>query len=224
MTYCLYCNNEILSKHAKKFCNNSCAAKHNNKGRIVSDVHKQKTSQAIKRLNEQQPERRIIASIRMKGYQISKPPRRPTFAVCPECNSEFDCLITGYRKICCSSVCAKARKIRNSKGIHPTEYNGTVFDSGWEASLAKWLDTNQIEWIRPNALEWKDGSKTRHYFPDFYLPKLDLYLDPKNPIVISRQQRKLKALNETYSSIYYGDLEYLKNVVNGALDRNRTCM
>ena len=36
-----------------------------------------------------------------------------------------------------------------------------------------------------------DG-KRRHYFPDFYLPKYDLYLDPKNDYLITKDKVKIQ--------------------------------
>lgn len=33
---------------------------------------------------------------------------------------------------------------------------------------------------------WDDDGKQRRYVPDFYLPKYDLYLDPKNDYLIKK--------------------------------------
>jgi len=45
--YCLHCNKELLGKQPK-FCNHSCAASHNNKKRIVSDIQKEKVAKSLK--------------------------------------------------------------------------------------------------------------------------------------------------------------------------------
>jgi hypothetical protein len=61
--------------------------------------------------------------------------------------------------------------------------DGTVvlLDSSWEEALAKRLDELHIEWERPKPIQWVDSNgRTRNYFPDFYLPLYQLYLDPKN--------------------------------------------
>lgn len=56
-------------------------------------------------------------------------------------------------------------------------YNGLLFKSGWEVITAKWLDENDIEWkYEPAVFELPDG---RHYVPDFFLPKLNSYLEVK---------------------------------------------
>ena len=46
---CLFCQKSIESKHAKKFCGSSCAAKYNNKNRPPrSEESKKKTSDVMK--------------------------------------------------------------------------------------------------------------------------------------------------------------------------------
>jgi hypothetical protein len=68
-------------------------------------------------------------------------------------------------------------------------------DSKWEEELAKRLDSIGIDWIRPAPLKWSDDNGITHnYFPDFYLPKYDIYLDPKNPYAVSVQQTKINCL------------------------------
>lgn len=81
---------------------------------------------------------------------------------------------------------SKHRRLR--RGI--IEYNGLKLDSSWELELAKRLDKLEIEWIRPDPLVWVDDDGITHnYFPDFYLPKHDLYLDPKNSYAVKVQEK-----------------------------------
>jgi hypothetical protein len=93
------------------------------------------------------------------------------------------------------------------------EYNGIMLDSSWELELAKRLDECNITWIRPNPLPWIDKDGIIHnYFPDFYLPEYNLYLDPKNPQVIKVQNEKLKCLLSQYDNIVIlNSLESCKN-------------
>ena len=59
------------------------------------------------------------------------------------------------------------------------EYNGTKLKGTWELKFAKWLDSQNIEWTnRVNGFpyEW-NGNRT--YFPDFYLPAHDIYVEVK---------------------------------------------
>lgn len=84
---------------------------------------------------------------------------------------------------------------------HVREYtmrDGSVIklDSSWEEALAKRLDELKIEWIRPEEpIHYFTLNGEKHnYFPDFYLPKYDLYLDPKNPAAINAQKDKISIL------------------------------
>jgi len=76
--------------------------------------------------------------------------------------------------------------------------DGTVIilDSSWEELLAKRLDELNIFWIRPKTpIKWIDSKNIKHnYFPDFYLPTQNLYLDPKNEYAYKSQLEKIKWL------------------------------
>lgn len=96
------------------------------------------------------------------------------------------------------ALASKHRRLRKN----PIEYNGVLLDSTWELELAKRLDSLKIEWIRPEPLPWIDNNGKHHnYFPDFYLPKYKIYLDPKNPHAINVQMKKLKKLENLYPNI-----------------------
>lgn len=84
--------------------------------------------------------------------------------------------------------------------------DGTVvkLDSSWEEELAKRLDYLNIEWIRPNPIKWIDKNNTeRNYFPDFYLPKYDMYLDPKNPAAYKQQNEKVTWLKNNVKNLKF---------------------
>ena len=84
------------------------------------------------------------------------------------------------------------------------EYNGIKFDSSWEVRLAKKLDADGIKWIRPNPIVYVDKlGLNRHYFPDFYLPDYNLYLDPKNPQAFKVQKDKIDCLQTQYNNIVF---------------------
>jgi len=71
--------------------------------------------------------------------------------------------------------------------------NGIKLDSSYEYTLALDLNENNIEWTRPKSLKYVDGQgKNRWYLPDFYLPKYDVYLDPKNDFLIQKHAEKIK--------------------------------
>jgi hypothetical protein len=100
-------------------------------------------------------------------------------------------------------ISEKARQSKHrrlKKGV--VEYKGILLDSSWELALAKRLDELNVSWIRPEPIEWVDSKGLkRNYFPDFYLPEYEIYLDPKNPHAIKVQKKKIDALLEQHSNI-----------------------
>lgn len=68
------------------------------------------------------------------------------------------------------------------------DYKGIKLDSQYELDVAKELDENQIKWERPTYFIWKDENGIEHrYYPDFYLPEYNVYLDPKNDYLINNK-------------------------------------
>lgn len=102
------------------------------------------------------------------------------------------------KKISEAALKSKHRRLRKN----PIPYKGIILDSSWELELAKRLDFLEIEWIRPGPIEWNDVSGVTHnYFPDFYLPKFSLYLDPKNQHAIRVQSEKLNIISEAIPNL-----------------------
>ena len=82
------------------------------------------------------------------------------------------------------------------------EYKGIMLDSSWELELAKRLDELQVKWTRPEPIQWIDKKGLSHnYFPDFFLPEYNLYLDPKNPAAVKVQKEKINCLLTQYNNI-----------------------
>jgi hypothetical protein len=85
-----------------------------------------------------------------------------------------------------------------------TKKDGTIvkLDSSWEEALAKRLDLTNVDWIRPDPIKWIDrNGVSHHYFPDFYLPLYDLYLDPKGPYAFKSQSDKISCLTEQIKNL-----------------------
>ena len=60
------------------------------------------------------------------------------------------------------------------------EYKGCKFDSKWELEVAKFFDNLGFKWVRPKkpfAYYWNNG--THFYYPDFYLPEKNIYIEVK---------------------------------------------
>lgn len=70
------------------------------------------------------------------------------------------------------------------------------FDSSWEDILANRLDELNITWDRPLPITYQLNGKTKKYFPDFYLPEFNLYLDPKNSYCENQQKEKLDIVSK----------------------------
>ncbi len=93
-------------------------------------------------------------------------------------------------------------------------------DSSYEVRLATILDELNIQWDRPEPIEWYDvnGGK-HHYFPDFRLLDYDLYLDPKNEYCFKVQSEKIKYVTEHYSNVVFMhkeqiSKEFILNLIN----------
>ena len=112
----------------------------------------------------------------------------------------------------CSWECYIKVKKRNYSGKKYI-YNGIEMDSNWEVDLAIFLDKLNIKWIRPKYIEWLDSNdKVRKYFPDFYLSDYQIYLDPKNPILIEKQKEKLEIVSKQINLIY-GHVDVIKKQI-----------
>jgi hypothetical protein len=84
------------------------------------------------------------------------------------------------------------RKISSKRFLH----NGIVLESTWEKQVAESLDASSIRWTRPAPLLYQDGLSERRYFPDFYLPDFNVYLDPKNDYLRAKDAPKLAKVLE----------------------------
>ena len=96
----------------------------------------------------------------------------------------------GLKKL---SDSAKARGLGGYRP-HPNKgkrYKEIWFDSEWEVKVAESLDHHNVKWIRPKVgFVWNDAGNK--YYPDFYLPEYDVYLDPKNNYLQTIDGDKIK--------------------------------
>lgn len=207
-TVCLKCKKPIqYEKKNNKFCCKSCSASYNNIGRIKSEETKHK-------IGRPSPLKGTKKEL-VKQYLIK----------CKICDKEQ---LVGWKqknnKTCGNDDC----KIMASVGLrtyqngsrkptwfyNPYENKEVLLESSWEVEIAEYLNDKQIEWNRPGFILWKDSSnKTRRYFPDFYLPDFDMYLDPKNPYCMKRDTEKMSKVSMTVN-IIYGDLVKIKQWID----------
>ena len=204
---CKHCNSPIeYDKQRNLYCGQSCSATVSNLTRVPrSEESRKKTGLAN------------------KGKKF--PNRKPTklysdifLITCRICGKEQ---FVNYRKkehkTCGNPDC----KIQASVGERPyqngsrkpvkyfnnNENKEVLLESSWEVEVATKLDEYDIKWIRPKFIKWEDSlGKTRRYFPDFYLPDYDMYLDPKNPYCMNKDKEKMTII-EKCVNIMYGDVK-----------------
>jgi len=61
-------------------------------------------------------------------------------------------------------------------------YEGIILNGNWELEFVLWMNRNNIVWQRnSNGFKyyWPESGKIHLYFPDFYLPELNLYVEIK---------------------------------------------
>ena len=98
------------------------------------------------------------------------------------------------------------------------ENKNVYLNSSWELKTANLLDSKKIKWIRPEPIQWIDNDSISHlYFPDFYLVDYNVYLDPKNPYVMKRDENKLKYLKSKNLPLIVGDINYMEEYINNLI-------
>jgi hypothetical protein len=95
------------------------------------------------------------------------------------------------------SKIAKEREFGGKTSRNAIWYNGMYLHSSYELSLAKSLETHGVKFDRGMHFKYTgvDGKEHR-YYPDFYLPEYDVYLDPKNDYLIWKDSEKIKRVQE----------------------------
>ena len=212
MKICSKCSTEFdPGKWNKLFCSRSCSnsrsfSKETNKKRSLSNQKAYKKLSEFDKTNKKNHLKSICPNIAGGPYTKIK------LKNCNHCNKTFwsNTAKTVSYSTTCSDECFLAIKRKNRAGSK-TLYNDEMYDSKWEADLAKWFNEQSILFQRPKySIPWVDTTgKVRKYFPDFYIPVLDLYVDPKNKFCIKDQQEKLDYVSR-YINLIYGEIPYLK--------------
>ncbi len=206
LTKCIWCQHVFQTtthKKARKCCSNECARKY-----AQSKVNPIKHKQSVQRLSHFPKEKQfkcIICHNTFKRRMSNNVELRKTCS--KECYRQF---VSQWTRN--NSNCGGVTNYKKYK------YNEVWMDSNWEIKLAKWLDKNQIKWIRDRKIcqfLWTDnlGIK-RRYYPDFYLPQLNVYLDPKNKYLIEKDKDKIKrVIKENKIILFWGLLENVQKEI-----------
>lgn len=207
---CEYCSNSFSPRYGSrgKFCSSSCSAKFNNSRRASRSLDsRSKSSNALQIRHHG----KVVKEYTPPKYAYKPPTRinasgpytKVKHITCPVCALQL--WVVGKRKTC-SLECARAITTKNGIRSNRSVYKNTWLDSSWELKVAQWLDNNNIDWSRPKCIPYHLDGKNKNYFPDFYLPRYDLYLDPKNPYRMQIDLPKMQII-ETLVRIIYGDLD-----------------
>lgn len=169
MLICQYCGRNSLTERSHKSHQSLC---HSNPNRKIAkvDYSKRKSRNQFSKAKDLGLE---VPKSKTKGItRIGKPHSEET-----------------KQKLSISAINRGFGGVTQSRWIR---YNGAVLGSSYELILAKDLDKNQVEWVKPRRFEYIDPfGKKRTYTPDFYLPTFDLYLDPKNDFLIHNTNPRL---------------------------------
>jgi hypothetical protein len=191
MRVCKKCNIEFTPvKGLINYCSLKCR-----NGRSWSDGDKMKKSKAAKK----------SAKV-LLANKVTNRNRRPMIervtTNCLGCNEPIVHTITVSRKY--HAKCW----LKNSGGYRPgstkknrSVYNGYVMDSGAERAFAIRCDELNIEWRKNKSIyfEYNDTTeKLRRYYPDFYLPQFDTWVEVKGKYykeIDKNFDAKLKCVN-----------------------------
>lgn len=188
---CEKCGERFFPKKGlKRFCSMQCR-----NSRDWTDEVNEKRSQT---LSKSKPLKMYKHTCEYKGCQKTFETRRKNQKYC-----NYSCAISqrmsskAERKK--MSAVAKRTGLggcRNvcSWGWYTSPFAGKVYlESSYEYEIARQLDEQGIEWTRPKPLKYQDEKgDTRRYFPDFYLVKANVYLDPKNDYLIPKDSDKIQ--------------------------------
>lgn len=150
-----------------------------------------KNPNRIKYINPWTPEKRLLQSKRMAGINkgkklnLTEEQRTSRRQRTISHNKSFwtDAKKAEHSNLMLDIVKNKpdSYSINNVSGrVKTYQYNNFSLKGKWELEVAKWLDKNNIKWtnkITPFEYVWKD--KIHLYFPDFYLPEKDMYIEVK---------------------------------------------
>lgn len=83
-------------------------------------------------------------------------------------------------------------------GFKVKEYNGIKYQGTYELDFIKFCDKNNLEVKKHKSIKYYQNSKTRIYFPDFYLPKYNLIIEIKSSYYYKKEENR-NLLKEKYS-------------------------
>lgn len=211
---CLECDVilEYDSRH-KKFCCGTCRARNHNRvrPRIWTEEQKVKSRKSLSKLLQQK-----------EKYSYTK----IYLNKCVICEKEYY-NHNKSRKTCSTKCYSKhlSNSSKNNSNIggykHTSQlkteksmYKGYYMDSGAELYFSKLLDKIGMKWIK-NDIQWKkyyqyvdETGKKRKYYPDFYLPQQNIWVEIKGKRYKTKNlDKKLRYVPGTIHLVMYNKIK-----------------
>ena len=206
------CCPKCHSQHGKtgKFCSRSCA---NSRGPMSENDKKLRSEWSKAKLGGAAIDRNLAK----KGGLARAAQRQQSCPIihyiCPTCSSPFE---SRQKRVFCSKQCGRdAGAIGgfqpNSTIVHRSIYKNQQMDSGAELAFAQLLDQHNIQWIKNSStyFNFVDSSgKKRKYYPDFYLPDYDFWIEIKGKKYIRKDDDlRLAAVGSNIERIFSHNLK-----------------
>jgi hypothetical protein len=159
------------------------------------------------------------------------------YCTCEICNIIFlwNSITGGSKRQCGDAVCFKQFKHNTRKGktggyhpnstrLHKSVYKGYQMDSGAELVFAQLCDLNNIEWVKNKNVFFEfnyPSGKTGKYYPDFYLPHINRWVEIKGKKYVREFDsiRQASANAILIMSDKLKDKEFILNIFNGGHNR-----
>lgn len=201
---CERCNKQIDGTFGSgRFCNRSCA-----NVRVLTQDYKDKISNTQKQtakgfcvsgFNKNRitsvETKKLLSKIAIDYYKNFENRKKLSVSLKNSEKRKLSQSRPEYKLAC--SIRAKENGFggkRNSKKFY---YKGVCLDSSYELAVAKDLDKNGILWERPKRIKYFDRQNIYHYYlSDFYLPQYNIYLDPKNSYLLTKDVDKIRLVSE----------------------------
>lgn len=220
---CLQCGREITSKNRfrKKFCNSSCAAKYNNKGRIQSEETKEKIS---KTLNEKYFKGEISSHNQLLYNNVKKiselieeglilNPFNTSFndyylnldlckeRICKWCGKSFKPFLNKSGRLSKSKYCSEECTNKGCSSILSDIMKEKVLNGkhqGWKTrNISSYPENFWVKVLESNFINYiREYHVNNKYFLDFLIEKngikIDLEIDGKQHLYEDRKQHDIE--------------------------------
>lgn len=204
MKLCPVCNKEHSNK---KYCSRTCS----NRGREISIETRNKISNTIRSnpdlMNKYKHNFDNVDRTKSGRKRIER-----TITKCAHCGNDIipkrSNVINKYHSDCWLKASGGYR-INSTRKIR-TMYKGSQMDSGTELKFVKLLEKHNIKWIKNSDIgfNYTDSTgKDRLYYPDFYLPDYNKWIEIKGKYYIDELfYDKIKAYPDI-EVIYHDDIK-----------------